>query len=74
LPLPRPFAGRARKWRTLRQMAVTSEVFVAETDAEACRLSVGDMMGRMMAEYFLPLLASFGFLPEHKISGAPPCN
>jgi hypothetical protein len=49
-------------------------VFVAETDAEACRLSVGGMMGRMMAEYFLPLLASFGFLPEHKISGAPPCN
>jgi alkanesulfonate monooxygenase SsuD/methylene tetrahydromethanopterin reductase-like flavin-dependent oxidoreductase (luciferase family) len=25
------------------------------------RLSVGGMMGRMMSEYFLPLLASFGF-------------
>lgn len=44
------------QWRTVR------EVFVAETDAEAWRLSVGGMMGRMMAEYFLPLLASFGFL------------
>jgi alkanesulfonate monooxygenase SsuD/methylene tetrahydromethanopterin reductase-like flavin-dependent oxidoreductase (luciferase family) len=37
------------------------EVFVAETDAEAWRLSVGGMMGRMMGEYFLPLLANFGF-------------
>ena len=26
------------------------------------RLSVGDMMGRMMREYFLPLLGNFGFL------------
>ena len=38
------------------------EVFVAETDEEAWRLSVGGMMGRMMIEYFLPLLANFGFL------------
>ncbi len=38
------------------------EVFVAETDAEAMRLSVGGMMGRMMREYFLPLLGNFGFL------------
>jgi alkanesulfonate monooxygenase SsuD/methylene tetrahydromethanopterin reductase-like flavin-dependent oxidoreductase (luciferase family) len=38
------------------------EVFVAETDEEAYRLSVGGMMGRMMREYFLPLLANFGFL------------
>jgi alkanesulfonate monooxygenase SsuD/methylene tetrahydromethanopterin reductase-like flavin-dependent oxidoreductase (luciferase family) len=38
------------------------EVFVAETDDEAYRLSVGGMMGRMMNEYFLPLLANFGFL------------
>ena len=42
-------------WRMVR------EVFVAETDAEAQRLSVGGMMGRMMGEYFLPLLAQFGF-------------
>ena len=43
-------------WRHVR------EVFVAETDAEAWRLSAGGMMGRMMREYFLPLLDNFGFL------------
>ena len=43
-------------WRLVR------EVFVAETDEEAWRLSVGGMMGRMMNEYFLPLLANFGYL------------
>jgi alkanesulfonate monooxygenase SsuD/methylene tetrahydromethanopterin reductase-like flavin-dependent oxidoreductase (luciferase family) len=51
-------AGRRphrRDWRLVR------EVFVAETDEEAWRLSVGSMMGRMMGEYFLPLLANFGF-------------
>jgi alkanesulfonate monooxygenase SsuD/methylene tetrahydromethanopterin reductase-like flavin-dependent oxidoreductase (luciferase family) len=42
-------------WRLVR------EVFVAETDEEAWRLSVGSMMGRMMGEYFLPLLSNFGF-------------
>jgi len=45
-----------RDWRMVR------EVFVAETDEEAWKLSVGGMMGRMMREYFLPLLANFGFL------------
>jgi len=43
-------------WRMVR------EVFVAETDEEAWKLSVDSMMGRMMGEYFLPLLANFGFL------------
>src|SRR4051794_21263351 len=42
-------------WRLVR------EIFVADTDEEAWRLSVGGMMGRMMGEYFLPLLANFGF-------------
>src|SRR5258708_12118223 len=42
-------------WRLVR------EVFVADSDEEAWRLSVGDMMGRMMGEYFLPLLGHFGF-------------
>jgi alkanesulfonate monooxygenase SsuD/methylene tetrahydromethanopterin reductase-like flavin-dependent oxidoreductase (luciferase family) len=42
-------------WRLVR------EVFVAETDEEAWRLSVGSHMGRMMGEYFLQLLAQFGF-------------
>ena len=37
------------------------EIFIADTDAEAMRLSAGGMMGRMMKEYFLPLLASFQF-------------
>jgi alkanesulfonate monooxygenase SsuD/methylene tetrahydromethanopterin reductase-like flavin-dependent oxidoreductase (luciferase family) len=45
-------------WRMVR------EVFVAETDAEAWRLSVGGMMGRMEGEYLLRLLGNFGFL-EH---------
>ncbi len=49
----RPWRG---DWRLVR------EVFVAETDAEAWRLSVNGMMGRMMREYFLPLLSQFGFL------------
>ncbi len=44
------------EWRMVR------EVFVAQTDAEAWKLSVEGPMGRMMGEYFLPLLSNFGFL------------
>ena len=44
-----------RDWRLVR------EVFVADSDEEAWKLSAGDMMGRMMGEYFLPLLGHFGF-------------
>jgi alkanesulfonate monooxygenase SsuD/methylene tetrahydromethanopterin reductase-like flavin-dependent oxidoreductase (luciferase family) len=44
------------EWRMVR------EVFVADTDEEAMRLSAGSYMGRMMREYFLPLLGQFGFL------------
>ena len=48
---PQPAARRSRgDWRLVR------EIFVADTDAEAWRLSVGAQMGRMMREYFLPLL------------------
>ena len=43
------------EWRLVR------EILVAQTDEEAMRYSAGDMMGRMMGEYFLPLLANFGF-------------
>jgi alkanesulfonate monooxygenase SsuD/methylene tetrahydromethanopterin reductase-like flavin-dependent oxidoreductase (luciferase family) len=43
------------EWRLVR------EVFVADTDEEAMRLSVGSHMGRMMREYFLPLLSEFDF-------------
>ena len=51
-------AGRVpdrSEWRLVR------EVFVAETDEEAHRLSVQSHMGRMYREYFLPLLENFGF-------------
>jgi alkanesulfonate monooxygenase SsuD/methylene tetrahydromethanopterin reductase-like flavin-dependent oxidoreductase (luciferase family) len=58
-------AGRKadrNEWRLVR------EIFVADTDAEAERLSVGLHMGRMMREYFLPLLAQFGFFEYLKHS------
>ena len=44
-----------KDWRIVR------EVFIADTDAEAMRWSVGSHMGRMMDEYLLPLLCQFGF-------------
>jgi len=44
-----------RDWRLVR------EIFVADTDAEAWKLAVDGPMGRMMREYFLPLLSQFGF-------------
>jgi alkanesulfonate monooxygenase SsuD/methylene tetrahydromethanopterin reductase-like flavin-dependent oxidoreductase (luciferase family) len=46
---------RRADWRLVR------EVFVADTDEEAWKLSVEGMMGRQMEEYFLPLLGAFGF-------------
>ena len=53
--------GAARTGRTpdRAEWRVFREVFVAETDEEAWRWSVGSMMGRQMREYFLPLLNSF---------------
>jgi len=56
--------GAARTGRTPHRSdwRLVREVFVAETDDEAWRLSAGGMMGRMMREYFLPLLGNFGFL------------
>ena len=55
--------GAARSGRTAQraEWRMVREVFVAETDAEAHKLSVGNMMGRMMSQYFLPLLDNFGF-------------
>ncbi len=55
--------GAARSGRTPKraEWRLVREVFIADTDAEAMRLSAGGMMGRMMQEYFLPLLASFQF-------------
>ena len=37
------------------------EIFVADTDEEAHRNCVGGMMGRMMRQYLLPLMADFQF-------------
>jgi alkanesulfonate monooxygenase SsuD/methylene tetrahydromethanopterin reductase-like flavin-dependent oxidoreductase (luciferase family) len=56
--------GAARTGRTPHRAdwRLVREVFVADTDEEAWRLSAGGMMGRMMREYFLPLLGNFGFL------------
>jgi alkanesulfonate monooxygenase SsuD/methylene tetrahydromethanopterin reductase-like flavin-dependent oxidoreductase (luciferase family) len=56
--------GAARSGRVAdrNQWRMVREIFVAETDEEAMRLSAGSMMGRMMREYFLPLLGNFGFL------------
>ena len=56
--------GAARTGRTPNRAdwRLVREVFVADTDEEAWRLSVGGMMGRMMREYFLQLLGNFGFL------------
>jgi alkanesulfonate monooxygenase SsuD/methylene tetrahydromethanopterin reductase-like flavin-dependent oxidoreductase (luciferase family) len=56
--------GAARSGRTPKRSdwRLVREVFVAETDEEAWKLSAGGMMGRMMREYFLPLLGNFGFL------------
>lgn len=54
------------EWRMVR------EVFVADTDEEAWRLSVGSHMGRMYREYFLPLLNNFGFFEFLKASPAVP--
>ena len=55
--------GAAKSGRTpdRNQWRLVREVFVADTDEEAMRLSVGSHMGRMMREYFLPLLSQFGF-------------
>src|SRR6266571_3084226 len=49
-------APRRAEWRLVR------EIFVAESDAEAWRLSVDGQMGRMMREYFLPLLTDVGVI------------
>ncbi len=55
--------GAARTGRTpsRQDWRLVREVFIADTDEEAWKLSTGDMMGRMMGEYFLPLLGHFGF-------------
>ena len=41
---------------------VTRDVFVAETDEEAYRWCAGGTMARMMREYFIPVVRSFGMV------------
>ena len=55
-----------REWRMVR------EIFVADTDEEAWELSVNGEMGRMMNEYFLPLLKAFGFTDFLKADASTP--
>lgn len=59
-------AGRTGRTPSRRDWRLVREVFVAETDEEAWRLSVGGAMGRMMREYLLPLFGNFGFLDYMK--------
>jgi alkanesulfonate monooxygenase SsuD/methylene tetrahydromethanopterin reductase-like flavin-dependent oxidoreductase (luciferase family) len=49
--------GAARTGRTPKrsEWRLVREIFIADSDAEAMRLSAGGMMGRMMKEYFLPV-------------------
>ncbi len=56
-------AGAKRAGRTVSRSdwRMVREVFVAPTDEEAWELSANGPMGRMMGEYFLPLLDAFGF-------------
>ena len=56
--------GARRTGRTARRSdwRVVREVFVADTDEEARRWSAGSHMGRMMREYFLPLLQPGGLV------------
>jgi alkanesulfonate monooxygenase SsuD/methylene tetrahydromethanopterin reductase-like flavin-dependent oxidoreductase (luciferase family) len=55
-------ARRAGRKASRRDWRIVREVFVADSDEEAWRLSVGGMMGRMYGEYYLRLLGNFGFL------------
>jgi alkanesulfonate monooxygenase SsuD/methylene tetrahydromethanopterin reductase-like flavin-dependent oxidoreductase (luciferase family) len=55
-------AHRAGRRASRRDWRIVREVFVADSDEEAWRHSVGGMMGRMYGEYYLRLLGNFGFL------------
>ena len=53
-------------------IGILRHIFVADTDEEAWEHSVNGNMGRMMTEYFLPLLSSFGFLDFYKEDPSTP--
>lgn len=56
--------GAARAGRTAHRSdwRLVREVLVADTDAEAMRLAVDGMMGRMMGDYYIPFLKRAGIL------------
>lgn len=54
-------AARTGKRALRSDWRVVREIFVADTDEEARRWSARSHMGRMMNEYFLPLLGNFQF-------------
>ena len=62
--------GAARSGRTPKrsEWRLVREIFVADTDAEALRLSAGGMMGRMMTRV---LPAPPRLLPVHRVPEAP---
>jgi alkanesulfonate monooxygenase SsuD/methylene tetrahydromethanopterin reductase-like flavin-dependent oxidoreductase (luciferase family) len=54
-------AERAGRQADRSQWRVVRDIFVADTDEEAYRWSVGSHMGRMQNEYFINLLTQFGW-------------
>ena len=67
-------AGAARAGRSVdrSEWRMVREIFVADTDEEAWEHSVNGMMGRMMTEYFLPLLDAFEFTDFLKVDPSTP--
>ena len=64
-------AARAGRTASRGEWRMVREVFVAETDEEAWRLSVGDMMGRMMGGLFPAAARQFRLprVPEARPGG-----
>lgn len=60
--------GAQRSGRTpdRKDWHITRDVFVAKTDEEALRWSLGSMMGRQHSEYWLPLFAGLGAVSVFK--------
>jgi alkanesulfonate monooxygenase SsuD/methylene tetrahydromethanopterin reductase-like flavin-dependent oxidoreductase (luciferase family) len=60
--------GARRSGRTARRSdwRIVRDVFVADTDEEAMRLSVGGAMGRMWNDYYLALLTDGDYLKYMK--------
>jgi len=59
-------ARRTGKVPDRRQWRIVREIFVADTDEEAWEHCVNGAMGRMMREYFMPLLTAFDVTKYYK--------